>query len=94
MNAHLHSKNPSGRAWLKWLSDQVKDSKVTECLKNRVVTIRAEGNPESFKVILEVSGEYARKILQMKHSSLFTALKDGYFDQSGVAAVELEVRRV
>jgi shikimate kinase len=84
MKASILATNPSARCWLKWLSEQINNQKVTECLKGRVKTIITEKSEGGICVRLQVNGEYARKILEMKGTAILSALQAGYAEQAGV----------
>lgn len=87
----MNATNKSVRSWLRWLSEQVNDDKVTEVLKERVTAVDTEGEVTGFTVKLTVNGAYAAKILTMKHQALLDALRGGYAEQAGSACVELYV---
>lgn len=91
MTSSIDAKNKNARCLLKWISESLKNERVTEVLKTRVKAIRCTGDSEKFRLELVVDGGYAKKILEMNMDRLRSSLQDGFREQASVELEEISV---
>lgn len=89
----MNSKEPAVRAWLRWLSEAIGDPKVTEALKNRVLSVETAGETTGFTVRILTKDEKGERALSRHLAQIKKVLATGYMEQTGTVldAVNIEV---